>query len=403
MKTPAEPDIAPHRAALARLRVQYHAELYDNVLPFWLKHSPDREFGGFFNCLDEDGSVYDTRKNVWLQGREVWMMAKLHNRHHRPGQDSPYLQMARLGADFLRQHARFGDRCYFSLLRNGQPLFAQRKMFSECFYVMALAEYARASGDATARAEAHYMFGKVQEYARNPALLGRPAYDNGLPATSELAVPMILLNLIEELNGPDENGYAEVSAWCVQQIDKHYRPELKMVLETVGQDGTPMDTIEGRLLNPGHAIECGWFLLNYAIKTGHTELRQKALNMIDWSFDLGWDTKYGGIFYFLDRSGRSPTQLEWNMKLWWPHNEALIAFLMAFRATGEARYLARFQQMHDYAFAKFPDPRHGEWYGYLDRHGEVTHRFKGSPYKGCFHLPRALYLALEEMDKLDVP
>ena len=397
MKTPSTPE---QRQQLEQYQAIYHRELYDNILPFWLKNSLDQECGGYFNCLDEDGSVYDTRKNVWLQVREVWMLSKLHNRHHKPGEDSPYIQAARLGADFLRKHARFGDRCYFSLTREGRPLFAQRKMFSECFYVMGLAEYARASGDATALAEAHFMFGKVQEYAKNPVLLGRPVYDNGLPATSELAVPMILLNLIEELNGPNGSGYEDVSAWCVQQIDKHYRPELKLVLETVGADGTPLDTIEGRLLNPGHAIECGWFLLNYAVKTGNADLRQKALNMIDWSFDLGWDTKYGGIFYFLDRSGRSPAQLEWNMKLWWPHNEALVAFMMAYRVTGEPRYLQRFQQVHDYAFAKFPDRKNGEWYGYLDRHGDVTHRFKGSQYKGFFHVPRALYLVLEELKAL---
>lgn len=399
MKTTLSPE---QRKQLAYGRSLYHRELYENVMPFWMKHSLDRTHGGFFNCLDEDGSIYDTRKNVWLLGRETWMMAKLHNRHHRPGEDSPYLQAARLGADFLRQHARFGNRCYFSLTREGRPLFTQRKMFSECFYVMGLAEYARASGDATALAEAHEMFGHVQAYARNPASLGRPVYDNGLPPTSELAVPMILLNLIEELNGPSGNGYEEVSRWCVQQIGKHHRPELKMILETVGEDGTPLDTIEGRTLNPGHAIECGWFLLNYALKTDDAALRAKAFDMMNWSFDLGWDTRDGGLFYFLDRSGRSPAQLEWSMKLWWPHNEALIAFLMAYRVTGEERYLQRFQQVHDYTFARFPDRKHGEWYGYLDRHGEVTHRFKGSQYKGFFHVPRCLYLVLEELDKLGV-
>jgi N-acylglucosamine 2-epimerase len=388
------PDAAIRRT-LRDYRALYHAELYERVVPFWLNHSLDREYGGYFNCLDEDGSVYDTRKHVWLQGREVWMMSRLHHHHHRPGEDSPYLQAARLGADFLRRHARFGDRCYFSLLRDGKPLSAQRKMFSECFYVMALAGYARASGDDTARAEAHQLFGRVRDYARNPALLGRPVYANGQPATSELAVPMILLNLVQELNGPDRHDYADVSAWCVQQIDRHYRPELRMVLETVGEDGAPLDTIEGRLLNPGHAIECGWFLLNHAVKTGRADLRQKALNMIDWSFDLGWDARDGGLFYFLDRSGRSPVQLEWSMKLWWPHNEALIAFLMAYQVTGEAHYLRRFQQVHDYAFARFPDRKHGEWYGYLDRRGEVTHRFKGGPYKGFFHVPRCLHLVHE--------
>ncbi|MCE2790765.1 MAG: hypothetical protein LW630_12745 [Saprospiraceae bacterium] len=40
----------------------YKSTLLDNVLPFWMTHSPDKEFGGYFTCLDRDGSVFDTDK-----------------------------------------------------------------------------------------------------------------------------------------------------------------------------------------------------------------------------------------------------------------------------------------------------------------------------------------------------
>ena len=53
------------------LAEQYRSELFDSVLPFWLKNSQDKEYGGYFSCLDRDGSVYDTDKFVWLQGREI--------------------------------------------------------------------------------------------------------------------------------------------------------------------------------------------------------------------------------------------------------------------------------------------------------------------------------------------
>lgn len=80
------------------------------------------------------------------------------------------------------------------------------------------------------------------------------------------------------------------------------------------------------------------------------------------------------------------------LKLWWPHCEALYAHLLNYKITGEAHDLERFQRTHEYTFAHFPDAEHGEWYGYLNRRGEMTHRFKGGPYKGCFHVPRALWL-----------
>ena len=388
------------RTQLQAYRAVYHEELYSRVMPFWLRHSLDHEFGGYLNCLDRDGTPFDTTKHVWLQGRQVWMMSRLHNAHHGPGESSAWLDAAKLGADFLRKYAR-GDnnRVYFALNRDGSPNFLQRKMFAECFYVMAMAEYARATGDASAHAEAEEVFGHVLEFARNPRLLGKPDYSTGLPA-SELAVPMILLNLIEELNGPEGTGWDDVSKWCVSRIDLHYRPELKLVLETVGGDGSLIDSPAGRLVNPGHAIECGWFLMNYGRKIGDRGLVEKALNMIDWSYDYGWDKEFGGLLYFLDREGFSPTQLEWNMKLWWPHCEALVAFMMAYEETGKAEYLEKFRQVHDYSFQRFSDPEFGEWFGYLDRRGEMSQRFKGGPYKGCFHVPRALFLVEESIKRI---
>jgi len=390
------------RAVIVKLREKYRAELYDNVLPFWIKNSPDREFGGYFNCLDRDGRRYDTTKHVWLQGRQVWMMSRIHNELHRPGENSPYLDMARLGAEFLRRHARDGRCVYFSLTREGKPTHLQRKIFSECFYVMALAEYARASDDDSATAEAREMLSHVIAYAKDPSLLGRPSYAH-VPPTSNLAVPMILLNLIQEVNGADGTDYADLAAWCVNRMHLHIRPELSLVLETVGVDGNVIDSPEGRLVNPGHAIEAGWFMLAHARRVRDAAMARTAIKIIDWSYDFGWDEKHGGILYFLDSAGYSPVQLEWSMKLWWPHCEALVAFIMAYQETGDDRYFRKFERLTEYSFSKFSDPEFGEWFGYLDRHGEVNQRFKGGPYKGCFHVPRALFLVEKVLGELLAP
>lgn len=394
----------PTPGALERWRQRFHSELNDNVLPFWLEHSLDHQHGGYFNCLDRDGSVYDTTKHIWLQGREVWMFSKLHNATEasntaRRGQ---LLAAAELGARFLRQHARRRDdgRVFFALTADGRPMQLQRKMFSECFYVMALAEYARASGDATARTEAREVFAQVIRYAQDPSLVGRPVFAGNTPVSS-LAVPMILLNLIAELKDPGETTWAGLEQWCVDRIAPHVRPELGLVLETVSNEGTPMlDSSEGRLVNPGHAIEAGWFMMEYAEKNNRHELIDQSLKMIDWSLDFGWDKEFGGIYYFLDAKGFSPTQLEWDMKLWWPHCETLVALLMAYRVTGDPGYWRKFETIADYTFDHFADTRFGEWFGYLNRRGEVSMRFKGGPYKGCFHVPRALFLCERELQRI---
>lgn len=383
---------------LSALRARYETELFDRVLPFWQRHSPDRQHGGTFNNLSRDGQVFDTTKHQWLQGRQVWMFAKLYTAVEPRAE---WLGLARSGIEFMRAHAvRSDGRVYFALNRVGQPVSLQRKIFSECFYVMALAEFARATGDAALAREAHEGLERLFVWAEDPAHVGRPAFAGEEPAQA-LAVPMILLNLIDEVAGDDWARFAPDVDRLIQRMLLHVDAETGLVRETVAPDGTVLDSPAGRLLNPGHALEAGWFLMRWAQRLGRADLEAAAVAMIRGMHARGWDPEHGGLFYFLDADGHSPTPLEWPMKLWWPHCEALIAHLMAFRATRDPADWARFVKVDRYTFAHFPDPEHGEWFGYLDREGRVTHTFKGGPYKGCFHVPRALWVVstlLREME-----
>jgi N-acylglucosamine 2-epimerase len=381
-----------------RLRQRYESELFDRVLPFWERSSPDQRHGGYFNCLDRDGSVYDRTKHSWLQGRQAWMFATL----FRTVEERPeWLDLSRSGVDFLREHALRPDRrVFFSLTEDGRPIYQQRKIFSECFYVMALAGLARASGDETMLREARDGLAWIWERAFDWSTIGRPVLEGQTPSLM-LAIPMILLNLIEEVAGDDWPQYRSEVDECVRRIRLHVHEDRKTVYETVSPDGDRIDTPEGRLLNPGHAIEAGWFMQRWALRLEDDALKDLAVRMTRWSFNQGWDEKHGGILYFLDDSGRSPVQLEWFMKLWWPHCEALYAHLLNYSLTSEASDLDAFLQVDDYAFQHFRDPEYGEWYGYLDRSGQVTHRFKGGPYKGCFHVPRALLYCWQLLKELE--
>ncbi len=380
------PNQHPRAAELYRI---IDTELLQSVVPFWERHSPDRVNGGYFNCLDQDGAIFDRRKHVWLQGRQVWMFSKLYNTVERRGD---WLEMARLGADFLDRRAIQTDgRVYFSLTEAGEPLSMQRKIFSECFWIMAMAEFSRASGESSYMARAEEMLDRVWGWSDDLRKVGRPSY-SGEPAAQGLAIPMILLNLIEEVAGDHWQEYGKQVDECIRRMLLHVDMSRQIVFETVSPTGEKIPGYEGRLLNPGHAIEAGWFMQHWAQRLGRPELCEVAVNMVRWSFDKGWDHEHGGIFYFLDSEGYAPVQLEWDMKLWWPHCEAMYAHLLNYRITGEKEDLDRFERTFEWTFSRFPDPVHGEWFGYLNRRGEVTHRFKGGPYKGCFHVPRALWL-----------
>ncbi len=379
-------------------RQKFEKELFSSVIPFWEKFSPDKKNGGFYNCLDRDGAVYDTRKHIWLQGRQTWLFSKLYNTVT-PKEE--WLEMAEMGARFLLEKAKRKDgRVYFSTTREGKGLWMQRKIFSECFYIMALAEYSRASGNTEFMEEAKSVFHDVWQWSSDLSKVGRPIYE-GQEESQGLAIPMILLNLIEEVAANDWEDYKEEIKECIRRMLLHVHSERKLVFETVTPGGEFIDDIEGRLLNPGHAIEAGWFLQHWAQKLDDKELSQTAVNMVRWSYRKGWDKEHGGIFYFLDSEGYSPTQLEWDMKLWWPHTEAVYAHLLNYSITEEEQDFRFFEQVSEYSLSHFPDPEHGEWYGYLNRRGERTHRFKGGPYKGCFHVPRALLLSWKLLKKLE--
>ena len=282
----------PSGVEVARWRDRVGADLWQNVLPFWMQHSLDQEHGGYFNQLDRDGRRFGDDKHVWLQGRQVWMLSKL----YLDKGDASLLDAARLGAEFLREHA-VGEngRAFFQLARDGAPIGLQRKIFSECFLVMAYAEYARASGDASFRARALALFERVLALVEDPTPLGRPELA-GQRAGQDLAVPMILLNLVAELRGApgsetfdDRGDYDAIERDCVRRVMLHFDRERRLVREHVAPDGGLIDAPEGRLLNPGHVVEAAWFLAEYARRIGDEQLAGDAFAMMEGALDVGWD------------------------------------------------------------------------------------------------------------------
>jgi len=364
----------------------------DSCMNFWLKYSHDNEKGGFYNCLTSSGSVYDTTKYCWLQGRQVWMYSTLYQEVERFRLSEVY-DAAIMGGEFLIKFAKNEDsgKCYFSLTRSGEPVKVQRTIFSEVFYVMAMSSLYSLTSQEKYKVEACEMMSRMEYWVGEGASeLGRPQL-SGQEVSSSLAVPMCILSLLPmvEKLGWVRPGLEES---CVKEILLHYDKEKKVVLENVVLEGQKMEGVAGRLMNPGHAIECGWFLLQHAEKTGEKDLARTAVeDFIKTPLSYGWDKEQGGIFYFMDAEGFSPTALEWDMKLWWVHLEAMVATLMVFNNTRQEEDWDRFRKVFKYSFEHFPLPG-GEWAGYLDRQGKVKMDFKGGPFKGCFHLPRALMI-----------
>ncbi|HUF09063.1 MAG TPA: AGE family epimerase/isomerase [Rhodothermales bacterium] len=390
---------ARHGEAMIELAGRYRVSLLDDVIPFWMKHSLDREHGGYFTCLDRDGRVFDTDKFVWLQGRQVWMFSKLYNELEKR-QD--WLDVAQLGAQFLRDHGRHpsGD-WFFSLTREGRPLTQPYNIFSDCFAAMAFGEFARATGDQEAAEIARATYARILDRQADPGGPFNKQYPGTRPLTG-LALPMILSNLTLELAWllPSEEVDNQCRSALNRIFDLFLDAELGVLHEHVAPDGARVDSFEGRVVIPGHGIEAMWFAMDIAERLGDDALMSKAVDVTLATLEFGWDEEFGGIFYFLDTHGYPPQELEWDQKLWWVHLETLISLLMGYRLTGREECWSWFERIHDYSWSHFPDPQYGEWYGYLNRRGEVLLPLKGGKWKGCFHVPRGLYRCAMELEKL---
>ena len=393
-------------ASRAQLAALYRDTLLDDVMPFWLQHGLDREYGGILTCLDRDGRVVDTDKSVWFQGRAAWMFATLHNTLEPRAE---WLSAAQSCIEFLRQHcAAPNGKLYFTVTREGQPLRMRRYVYSESFAAIANAAYAKASGDARAAEDAVNLFATYLHHSFTPGVMP-PKFEATRPMKG-IGPHMIGIATAQELRA--NLGDVTVSGrTCTEWIDRSIaeierdflKPEHRALLECVAPDGSVMDHHDGRTLNPGHALECAWFVMHEGTLRGDKRLIQLGTTILDWMWARGWDTEHGGLLYFTDLLGK-PVQEYWHdMKFWWPHNEAIIATLLAWQLTGEPRFAAMHAQVHDWSFKHFPDPEHGEWFGYLHRDGRLSSRAKGTIYKGPFHLPRMLWYCWQRLEQVESP
>ena len=365
----------------------YEREL-DDTLNFWYEHGYDKENGGFFTCLEKDGSVYDTDKAVWAQGRGLWVFSKAYNFYRK---DERYLKAAKHAYEFITNKCYDTDgRMFFTVTKDGKHIQKRRYWFSESFSVVGSAELYRATNDETHLKNAIDTFETLLK-VKTGEIKTEPKFNPETVNCISLASPMILLitsQILREIDTNRTDYYNKIIDDSIAEIKLHYHPELKAVLENVNVDGSLVEGSRGRLVNPGHSIEASWFLMNEAAYRNDKELLDFALNILNWSFELGWDKEYGGLLYFVDVLGKPVQALEWDMKLWWPHNEMLIAFLMAYKHTNDDYYLKKYKLVHDYTFKHFKDNEHGEWYGYLRRDGVVSTDLKGNIFKGPFHIPR---------------
>lgn len=374
---------------LSEWHSRYRHDLLDNILPFWLQHGFDHENGGVHTCLDRQGNLMDSTKSVWFQGRCGFIYAYAYNNIDKNPQ---YLEFSLSCIRFIEEHCFDTDgRMFFEVTADGRPLRKRRYVFSECFAAIAMAEYSLATDDKEYAQKSLRLFKDILRFIDTPGIL-EPKYLPTLQAQGH-SVTMILINtasvIRKVISDPVLDQRINASLCAIEKYFMH--PEFKAVLEMVGPEGELIDTINGRVINPGHCIETSWFLLEEAKhRDNDKHITDMALRILDWSWEWGWDDEFGGIINFRDCRHFPPQDYSQDMKFWWPQTEAIIASLYAYEMTGDTKYLEMHRLANEWAYEHLPDDTFGEWFGYLHRDGSVAQTAKGNIFKGPFHIPRML-------------
>lgn len=370
-------------------KMDYKTYLTTDILDFWLENAIDEKEGGIFTQLDKEGKIYGTEKSVWFQGRALWTFAKAYNFVEK---NQKYLNACHKIYSFL---PRCGDENYrmaFTVTREGKTIQKRRYYFSETFAAIGCMEYYKATNNMEAHDKAEKYFDVAYAIYKDSTLT-TPKYQLKQKALSPV---MIMLATAQVMRSGAKNPekYNVIAKEMLDEIINggYLNATVGALLETVSSEGEFVNTPSGRVVNPGHSLEAAWFLISEGVFTGNEVAVNTGKKIIDITMESGLDQKNGGVIAFRDALGYPPVALEWDMKLWWPQCEGIIANLMAYKVFGEEKYKKNYKALMQYAIDNFADKENGEWYGYLHYDNTPSNYLKGNIFKGPFHLPRMLMI-----------
>jgi N-acylglucosamine 2-epimerase len=397
---------------LSQLRRHYHDELFGNLLPFWEKHGVDHEYGGVMHSLDYDGTLVNTTKLSWFQGRAIWVYSFLYNHF---GKNPAHLEVARKTKDFLLKNAPQPDGWWAEeFARDGKVI----KPFSGDLYGMyfaaeGLQEYAWAARDSQSRDLALELMRKLRRRIEDPDFL---CMDTDTPGQRTQGLWMVNLNTARQMitRWPDPELHSLLDHAIDVVINRHYNPDIGLNNEVLNRDFSRPQGHETKCLL-GHSLETLWMIAEEALRRGDRKLWDTCTERIRKHLDVGWDHVFGGFAEWInvDHGGyvwpeytpvgttlvfRSVGEYFY-VKPLWALNEILVATLNILEQTG-ADWAARYFEMaHQLIEQKYSMKGHGKP-GYMlfadRRMTYIPHTARQDNY----HPLRQLMLSILTLDRM---
>lgn len=413
---------------LKKHKSEYINMLTEDFLPFWMEKI-DKVNGGFYTCYNVYGDrLVSKDKYVWSQGRCVWIYAKLAEDFSIPMEEAMRNQCRSLaldGSEFLERYCILDDgRAAFVLGENNKPkklAFSDSysvSTFADCFAAMGLAAAGILGNNEKQVEKASQMLFRAAKMAEDGTFQTAP---DVLPDGWRGQAPyMILINTACEVGKALEKfGKTEklkqAQEVCIRAVktELEYFMKDRVILECLDSDYQELKSRYGRHINPGHIVECMWFILEASQWLGMKEVQDQALDVIKYVSSISWDEEYGGMYYYLDREGGMPKgeylrkeeslssamMRDWENKMWWPHLEAMYANLTGILCYGDEDCWNQYLKYREYTLNTFPNENQevGEWIQIRNRKGEPLCEPVGGrlPVKDPYHLLRTMMLLID--------
>lgn len=397
---------------LKDLRTRVDQELRGNILPFWMDHMVDREYGGFYGRVSNDCTVDPKApKGLVLNARILWTYAAACRIY---GQRE-YLFMADRAYDYFIRH--FWDMehqgAYWMLNHLGEPLEDKKQVYGEVFAIYALAEYFRVAQVKDSLKYAVILYETLEKFAYDPVHQG---YLEGFTRSWQFADDFT----ISSVKSPEAKKTMNTHLHLMEAYTNLYRvyPEpslrakLSQVIRTVLDNIVDPKTHHFKLfltqdwtslsdeISFGHDIEGSWLLMEAAEVLGDPDLMERTeeigLKMAQAVLKKGLDQD-GGLFY-----EANPREVYNKGKFWWPQSETVVGFFNAYQRTLKKDFLDAAVKNWQFIEAWLIDKTHGEWFEYVKEGGlrPAPGQAKGDPWKCPYHNGRAcmeLYERIEPM------
>ena len=394
-------------------RERFRAELEDNILPFWIRHTVDREHGGFYGTVHSDLTVdKEAPRAAVINARILWTFSAAARVLGNP----QYREMADRAWDYIIH--KFWDKehggVYWLLDYKGNPISDRKQIYAQAFTVYAMAEYFRATGKTESLDRAKQLFRLIEKHSRDPIFKGY------LEACSRDWGALEDMRLSEkDLNSPKSmNTHLHVMeayttllrVWRDAELAARQNDLLEVTMDRIVDGATGhfklfFDKQWNSLsdhVSFGHDIEGSWLLFEAAEVLGDPVLlacaRKAAVRMAEAVCDEGLD-KDGSLFYERNSKGEfvDPN------KHWWAQAEAVVGFYNAWKLSGQARFRQAAERAWSYIEARIIDKEHGEWLAKLRPDGtpwkeeEDADACLVGPWKCPYHNSRMCFEMMERL------